>query len=887
MKKKIWNILFAACLTASLTVGAMPTEGLSVRAAGNMEEAVENGLVIKESEVHKLLTEDLELPTSVDGLEGATIAYSINGTPSGTETHGKAVVNGNTLKVTRPYAGEGDYKFNLAAKVTAGGATYTKNFPLIIREGLSEDSYAGYVYVCFSVPKGKNYDVQQIHFFLSEDGLNWTALNGCQPAFLTGEDYMDKIKRCGGASSNSVNFETDLDEEGKKATVTGDASVLFPFEGRDQGVRDPYLIRGCRKDGSDSNKVWLLATDLNTHSSHYNGNKVNNTIRDVRPADGNNTWELTSKVGVGSTSLFVWETEDWVHWTRRYIDVAGPDKIDAAMAWAPEAIYNPEKDNYLMYWSGRVAADGSARNRLYCCETKDFVNFGPTKLYEQEAFYQKYIRDDMKGASDNDGYGNIDTSQLWVADKDADGNITNPYGTLYRVVKDETRSDSDKGVLLGVQLMSADTVLDPKVKYDETEPVRITPYEYPEDGETYASVEDLTKLKPAFNTNALGKAEIIYNWFKNESVGNHFTKIDQKVLDKTTAEGGIVGKWEEGATMFKFIDRDEWCIMIDNYGDMNTRYEPFVTTDLSKPDSVEKMPDGTYGRTGGDVGTHGGMIPITVKEYNTLVETYNDQSKMTGLNAAAKSNYHEIKPITIDVRPMDALAEKLDAAVAGNEYSDGVKAQMKPIATKAKELAKRTDLTESTEMDKLKERGEKLLANKLVQIPQMYADTVTLSETELTLCTKAVEGLQAKETLEADLDVEDAPKTITWSSSNPGVAEVSNGTVTAKKAGTAVITATAVGGAKASCTVAVKGVPDKVTLKKKSVSLKCKKTFQIKASVPKDTVCSTFKYKSNKPKIASVSSDGKVTAKKKGTAKITVTAGTNSKAKATFTVKVK
>lgn len=870
MKKKILNILFAVCLTASLTVGALPTEGLNVRAAGNIEEAVENGLVIKESEIHKLLTEDLELPTSVDGLEGATIAYSINGAPSGTETHGKAVVDGNTLKVTRPYAGEGDYKFNLAAKVTADGATYTKNYPLIIREGLTEDSYAGYVYVCFSVPKEKDYDVQQIHFFLSEDGLNWTALNGCQPAFLAGENVDDYVEKCG---SNSVNYQI-LDKEKIPDTVSGDAMALFPFEGRDQGVRDPYLIRGCRKDGSDSNKVWLLATDLNTHSSHYNGNKANNTC-------GN--WGMMSSVGKGSQSLFVWETEDWVHWTRRYVDVGS--EIDAAMSWAPEAIYNPEKDNYLMYWSGRVDADGAARNRLYCCETKDFKEFGPTKLYEQEAFYQKYIEEG--GISDNDGYGNIDTSQLWVADKDADGNITNPYGKLYRVVKDETRRDSKGNARLGIQLMSADTVLDPNVNYDATEPVRITPYVYPEDGETYESVGDLTKLKSAVNTNALGKAEIIYNWFKNESVGNHFTKIDQKVLDKTTAEGGIVGKWEEGATMFKFIDRDEWCIMIDNYGNMNTRYEPFVTTDLSKPDSVEKMPDGTYGRTGGDVGTHGGMIPITVKEYNTLVETYNDQSKMIGLNAAAKSNYHEIKPITIDVRPMDALAEKLDAAVAGNEYSDGVKAQMENLSTKAKELAKRKDLTESAEMDSLKARGEKLLANKLVEIPPMYADTVALSETELTLCTKAVEGLQAKETLTADLDVEDAPKTITWSSSAPGVAEVVNGTVTAKKAGKAVITATAVGGAKASCTVTVKEVPTKVTLKKKSVSLKRNKTFQIKASVPKDTVCSTFKYKSNKPKIASVSSTGKVTAKKKGTAKITVTAGTNSKAKATFTVKVK
>ena len=49
-------------------------------------------------------------------------------------------------------------------------------------------------------------------------------------------------------------------------------------------------------------------------------------------------------------------------------------------------------------------------------------------------------------------------------------------------------------------------------------------------------------------------------------------------------------------------------------------------------------------------------------------------------------------------------------------------------------------------------------------------------------------------------------KSITWSSSNTDVASVnSNGTVNAKKAGTAVITATATNGKSASCTVTVTG----------------------------------------------------------------------------------
>ncbi len=865
MKRKIFNLLSAVALTASLTVGILPAEGLKVQAAGDINETVQSGLIIKESEINKLLTEDLELPTTVDGLDGAAITYTVQGQPPA-GNHGAASVDGNILKVTRPYAGEGNYKFNLVATVAADGATATKTFPMTVREGLSGDSYAGYVYVCFSEGKGKNskgedYDVQQVHFFLSEDGLNWTALNGCQPAFLAGSDYLDGyLEKCG---QTSVNYQVLIEEDEIKETAVGDASVLFPFEGRDQGIRDPYLLRGSKADGSDANKVWLLATDLNLHSANYGpaSNMANNICGD---------WSKTAVVGTGSTHLFVWETEDWIHWERRYIDVGS--QIDAGMAWAPEAIYNPEKDNYLVYWSGKVDADNITRNRLYCCETSDFKEFGPTKLYEQEPFYLDY----KDGANENDGYGNIDTSQLWVAGKDKNGNDT-PYGTLFRVVKDETLRNNGKA-LLNVQLMSADSVLDPAVDYDDTEPVRITPYEYK--GITYESKDDFVSLTN--DKNNLGKAEIVYNWFKNESTGNHFEKIQQSTLD------GLKGEYYEGATMFKFIDRDEWCVMIDHYaGSSKPRYEPFVTTDLSKENSITKMAQGTYGREGGDVGCHGGMIPITVDEYNTMVKYYNDKDKMVDMNEAAAGNYHEISLIQLDARPMNALAEKLENTAKGSNYSAGTKAQMANLAAEAKKLGQKTNLTDTAEMDKLTARAEKLMANTLVAVPQMYADHVELSDTDLTLCTKATEGLQAKTTLLAEVDVDDAPKGITWVSSNPNVATVANGVVTAKKAGTATITATAVGGAKAVCQVTVKGVPSKITIKKKSVGLKKKKKYQIKPSIPKGTVCSTFKYKSNKPKIASVSKEGLVTAKKKGTAKITITAGNNSKAKATLTVKVK
>ena len=842
MKQTFTKSFLAACMAASMAVSMTPSTVADVCAA-DISAAVESGLTIRESEIHQLLTKDLTLPDTVSGLEKATVSYRADGADA------KYVsVEGNTLKITRPYAGEGDYKFTLTATVTsAGGDTAEKKFPLTIREGLSEDSYAGYLYVCFAdiqnpaTAAHEWTDVQQVHFFLSEDGLNWTALNGCNPAFLTGKDHIDKIEK---VAENSVNYKvaegTDL-----AATATGDASVLFPFEGRDQGIRDPYLIRGCKKDGSDADKVWILATDLNTHSSHYNGDKANNTL-------GGDTWGLTANYQVGSQKLFIYETEDFVHWERRWIDVGS--EVDSCMAWAPEAIYNPEKDNYLVYWSARTDADGSSRDRLYCNETKDFKTFGETKLYEQEPFYKNYGEN---GKSNNSGYGNIDTSQIWVAEKDKDGNVTNPYGTIFRVVKDETNNHNE--------LQSAKSVLDPETPYDASEPNLIEPYEL--DGTTYAAKSDLSTLK---DTNQIKRADIVYNWFKNNSVGNHFQKISQTGIESK------IGAYE-GATMFKFIDRDEWCMMIDAYGDMSIRYEPYVTADLSKPDSIVKLSSG-YGRTGGDVGCHGGMIPITLGEYNTLIDTYNADDTV--------NNYHEIKHIPIDKRELAEKADALRKAAKSADYSAAVVAQMTSLADRADRLCADA-AAGSAQVNRLIAQAQRLLKNKKVHVPELKADALELDEEELVLCTKKTEGLEMTAKLTAELNLETDTQAITFTSGNPSVAAVDQtGKVTAKKAGSTVITASTASGLKAQCSVTVKGVPNKLTLNKKSVSLKKGKTFQIKVKIPKGTVCSKFSYKPDKKKIVSVSKTGKVTAKKKGTAKITVKAG-NSKAKAVLKVKVK
>ena len=121
--------------------------------------------------------------------------------------------------------------------------------------------------------------------------------------------------------------------------------------------------------------------------------------------------------------------------------------------------------------------------------------------------------------------------------------------------------------------------------------------------------------------------------------------------------------------------------------------------------------------------------------------------------------------------------------------------------------------------------------------------------------------------------------TAKFKSSNTKVATVnSKGVITGKKAGTTKITVT-VGKYKKDLTVKVK--KPSFSLVKSSANLKKGKKVTIKV---KAAPASKVTYKSSNTKVATVNSKGVVTAKKKGTAKITVKCNGITK---TFKVTVK
>ena len=121
-------------------------------------------------------------------------------------------------------------------------------------------------------------------------------------------------------------------------------------------------------------------------------------------------------------------------------------------------------------------------------------------------------------------------------------------------------------------------------------------------------------------------------------------------------------------------------------------------------------------------------------------------------------------------------------------------------------------------------------------------------------------------TLTATVEPAKTTDTVVWSSSNEAVATVSDGTVTAAKAGTTEITATA-GNVKATCTVTVSDPVYKVTDIKLTAApsrrIAAGKKVKLKASIaPSNATDKSVTWTSSNKKVATVNAKGLVTFKK-------------------------
>ena len=165
---------------------------------------------------------------------------------------------------------------------------------------------------------------------------------------------------------------------------------------------------------------------------------------------------------------------------------------------------------------------------------------------------------------------------------------------------------------------------------------------------------------------------------------------------------------------------------------------------------------------------------------------------------------------------------------------------------------------------------------------------VTVAEVKLNATKMTLQVGKSTTALKVETKWPSNDKVKSWKSSNKKVVTVtSKGKIKGIKKGTATITVTMKSGAKATCKVTVqtkKVVTKKLTINKKKATVKKGKSIQL--TVKRNPISATEKitWTSSNKKIATVSSKGKVKAKKAG--KVTITAKTSNGKKVTCTITV-
>lgn len=115
-----------------------------------------------------------------------------------------------------------------------------------------------------------------------------------------------------------------------------------------------------------------------------------------------------------------------------------------------------------------------------------------------------------------------------------------------------------------------------------------------------------------------------YRITKNENTKKVFMEKSDSILGEWKLVDSNITEFAgvEGPTIFKFYDRDEWCVLLDEYS--GVKYFPSVTSNLDsgqfrRLESTEySLPKGAS--TGGP--RHGTIIPVTEEEYNNIMLAY-------------------------------------------------------------------------------------------------------------------------------------------------------------------------------------------------------------------------------------------------------------------------
>ncbi|MEY8517717.1 alpha-L-arabinofuranosidase C-terminal domain-containing protein [Lachnospiraceae bacterium 29-84] len=240
------------------------------------------------------------------------------------------------------------------------------------------------------------------------------------------------------------------------------------------------------------------------------------------------------------------------------------------------------------------------------------------------------------------------------------------------------------------------------------------------------------------------------------------------------------------------------------------------------------------------------------------------------------------KPPEVSKDDLKKLVDSM-ANLKASDYTAESWAKFQKELNNAKNLIANADPYQELKdaYNKLKAAKDSLVVKKPTPVPTKPKPT----SVKLNVGKKITIGQTEKATFKATIKPSAASKKVTWKSSKPSIVSIKNGKIQGKKTGKSVISVKTSNGKSAKCTVTVKKKPSKITLNKKSKTLKKNKTFKIKVKFPKNTYSYKLTYSTSKKSVATVSSKGVVKAKKKGKAVITVKTFNGKKAKLSIKVR--
>jgi len=143
-----------------------------------------------------------------------------------------------------------------------------------------------------------------------------------------------------------------VSKDGRDWKALNQAEPVLVSTVGEKGVRDPFILRS-----PDNQTFYLIATDL---SIHLNGD-----------------WGRAQTAA--SRSIVIWESRDLVDWSEPRLVKVAPD--NAGCTWAPEAVYDAERGEYMVFWASKTADDNYGKHRIWAARTRDFKTFGSPFVY--------------------------------------------------------------------------------------------------------------------------------------------------------------------------------------------------------------------------------------------------------------------------------------------------------------------------------------------------------------------------------------------------------------------------------------------------------------------------------------------------------------------------